>query len=351
MSSGQVVGPMVQDQPIATVPCELCENQNVEIVATHDRDASPLQVVMCPRCGLVWNDPRPSAEALAAYYREQYRQDYKGTLEPKPRHTLRAARVAVERCRQLRSELIRGQSVLDLGAGGGEVVYVLRKLGFEARGIEPNEGYARFARERLEAPVESGCWQEAEIPDGTLAAVTLFHVMEHLDKPFEALRLIHRWLRSGGMLWIEVPNVEAVCQAPSHRFHRAHLYNFNDATLAALGRRAGFDVVRTFTSADGGNVTAVLRKTDHPAGETPSLQGNADHIRGIITGHTWLQHCLSGAPFIRPLRKLHQRMSETLGLLGQKTPRELMDRAIKEAFRSGALSVVIDLSELAASMI
>ena len=342
---------MVPVQTIATVPCELCENQNVEIVATQDRDASPLQVVLCPQCGLVWNDPRPSAEALAAYYREEYRQDYKGTLEPKPRHTLRAARVAVERCRQLRDNLPRGEAVLDLGAGGGEVVYVLRQLGFPASGIEPNAGYARFARERLQVPVTSGSWQEASIEPDSLSAVTLFHVMEHLDSPLQAMRLIRGWLRTGGLLWIEVPNVEAVCQAPSHRFHRAHLYNFNDATLGALGRQAGFEVVRTFTSADGGNVTAVLRKTGIPATTAPSLTGNANHIRGIIQAHTLLRHCLSAAPLIRPLRKLRQRVSETIGLLGQKTPKEILDRAIQEAFRSGVLSVVIDLSELAAAAI
>ena len=342
---------MVPVQTIATVPCELCGNQDVEILATQDRDASPLQVVLCPKCGLVWNDPRPSAEALAAYYREEYRQDYKGTLEPKPRHTLRAARVAVERCRQLRDNLPRGEAVLDLGAGGGEVVYVLRQLGFPASGIEPNAGYARFARERLQVPVTSGSWQEASIEPDSLSAVTLFHVMEHLDSPLQAMHLIRGWLRTGGLLWIEVPNVEAVCQAPSHRFHRAHLYNFNDATLGALGRQAGFEVVRTFTSADGGNVTAVLRKTDAPPTTAPSLPGNANHIRGIIQAHTQLRHCLSVAPFIRPLRKLQQRVSETIGLLGKKTPKELMDRAIQEAFRSGVLSVALDLSELAAAAI
>jgi hypothetical protein len=44
-------------------------------------------------------------------------------------------------------------------------------------------------------------------------------------------------------------------------------------------------------------------------------------------------------------------VSETIGLLGQKTPKEILDRAIQEAFRSGVLSVVIDLSELAAAAI
>ena len=342
---------MIPVQLIATVPCELCGNHHVEIVATHDRDASPLQVVMCPQCGLVWNDPRASADALAAYYREEYRRDYKGALEPKLRHTLRAARVAVDRCRQLRGDLTRGEPVLDLGAGGGEVVYVLRQLGFPASGIEPNAGYARFARERLQVPVTSGSWQEASVEPGSLSAVTLFHVLEHLDSPLHAMRLIQGWLRTGGLLWIEVPNVEAVCQAPSHRFHRAHLYNFNAATLDAMGRRAGFEVVRTFTSADGGNVTSVLRKNHTSVATAPSLPGNADRIRSILATHTPLRHFLSAAPYLRPLRKLQQRLSESLDLVGNKNPKKLMERVLQDAFRSGVLSVVIDLSELAAAAI
>jgi len=328
---------MASAKAIATVPCELCGNRHVELVATRDRDASPLPVVMCPHCGLVWNDPRPSAEALEAYYREEYRLDYKGTVEPKPKHTLRATRVAIDRCRRLRSELTPGQPVLDLGAGGGEMVYVLRRLGFDASGLEPNEGYARFARERLGVPVTSGRWQQAAIAPGSLSAVTLFHVMEHLDRPLEAMRLIRGWLRTGGMLWIEVPNVEAVCQAPTHRFHRAHLYNFNDATLMALGRCAGFDAVRAFTSSDGGNLTAVFRNSEAPAADHHGIPGNADRIRRILQEHTMLRHSLSMAPFVRPLRKAAQRVSEAIGVLGSKTPTDLMDRAIERAIRSGTL--------------
>ena len=47
-----------------------------------------------------------------------------------------------------------------------------------------------------------------------------------------------------GILLIEVPNVEAQCIAPGHRFHFAHFYNFSRATLEALGRKAGFEPVQ-----------------------------------------------------------------------------------------------------------
>jgi len=321
----------------ASVPCELCGNVRVEMAGTQDRDGQPLRVVLCPACGLVWNDPRPGPGELIDYYREEYRRDYKNTVEPRPRHTVRAARVAGLRCAALVPSLDWDDEVLDLGAGGGEVVYVLRRLGFRARGIEPNEGYARFARERLGVPVESGTWQDAGLAGASVDAVTLFHVLEHLDGPLEALRLIRHWLRPGGLLWIEVPNIESVCQAPAHRFHRAHLYSFNTVTLAGLARRAGFEVERTFTSDDAGNITAVLHRSETLAPGPFAQPGNADRIRRILRGHTCWSHLVTAAPYVRPFRRLAQRLAELRSIRGETDPKVLIARAVESDPGAGQL--------------
>ena len=313
---------------VSTVPCALCANDRVELVGEQDREGRPLRVVLCPRCGLVWNDPRPSALELTEYYRDEYRRDYKQTVEPRPKHTLRAARVAAARCREVGRHLGPGARVLDLGAGGGEVVYVLRRLGFEARGIEPNEGYARFARERLGLPVESGFWQQAPVPSASEDAVTLFHVLEHLDDPVGALSLVRGWLRKDGSLWIEVPNIAARCIAPAHRFHRAHLFGFSPSTLAGIGKRAGYSVERIFTSPDGGNVTGVFRRSETASTGPFEDPAAAGEVRRVLKGHTPLRHLFTIAPYLRPLRKALQAVGEFTGTRGTPSPRTLLERAL-----------------------
>ena len=114
---------------------------------------------------------------------------------------------------------------------------------------------------------------------------------------------------------------------------------------------AGFEVVRTFTSTDGGNVTAVLKKADLPVEPRTNLAGNAERIRTILENHTPLRHCLSSAPFLRPIRKLRQRLSESVGLWGARTPKALMERALQQAFRSGIFSIALDLGEWALAAI
>ena len=95
--------------------------------------------------------------------------------------------------------------------------------------------------------------------------------------------------------------------------------------------------MRAFTSSDGGNLTAVFRNSEAPAADHHGIPGNADRIRRILQEHTMLRHSLSMAPFVRPLRKAAQRVSEAIGVLGSKTPTDLMDRAIERAIRSGTL--------------
>lgn len=42
--------------------------------------------------------------------------------------------------------------------------------------------------------------------DSSVDEVTIFHVLEHLDRPFFVMRELHRILRAGGLLHVKVPH-------------------------------------------------------------------------------------------------------------------------------------------------
>jgi SAM-dependent methyltransferase len=98
--------------------------------------------------------------------------------------------------------------------------------------------------------VERASIGNAAVPAASLDAVTLWHVLEHLDDPGAALVTIAGWLRPGGALLVGVPNL-ASWQArlggerwyhldvPRHRVH------FTAAGVEALLRAGGFEPVRT----------------------------------------------------------------------------------------------------------
>jgi len=303
---------------------------DVEELSALDRDGRPLRTTICRACGLVWSNPRPGEDEVRRYYSREYRMDYKGIATPSLRHVARSGRGAMNRCRDLAPFLQPGDRVLDAGAGGGEMVYALRRLDFDAMGLEPDERYARHARETLGVPVETGFVQDRSFPSGSFDVITMYHSLEHVEDPVGILTTLRGWLSEGGRLLVEVPNVEARCIHPRHRFHFAHFYNFNRATLEAAGRRAGLEPVRTSTSPDGGNLIAVFVASDlRRTPQSPSVvPGNYERVSQIVRGHTAASYYLSAAPYAGPLGRLRSFLKDRAAARGRATAREVLDSLI-----------------------
>jgi SAM-dependent methyltransferase len=133
--------------------------------------------------------------------------------------------------------------LLDAGAGRGRFVLAARAAGWEADGLEPSPRGADVDLQR--ATIE-----EADVAPGSLAAVDLWHVLEHVEDPEAALRRIHGWLEPGGTLLVGAPNLDSLqarlgggrwyhLDLPRHRTH------FTARGLAALLLRTGFEPTRT----------------------------------------------------------------------------------------------------------
>jgi SAM-dependent methyltransferase len=312
------------------IPCNLCGASDVEVIGDRDRDGHALRTTICRACGLVWSNPRPGEDEVRRYYSSEYRLDYKGRSTPSLRHIARSGRGALNRYRTLAPYIKRGDRTLDAGAGGGEVVYVLRALGFDATGLEPDEQYARHAREALGAPVSTGFVQDAAFPAGSFDVVTMFHALEHVEDPAAILSRLRTWMVERGVLLIEVPNVEAVCIAPAHRFHFAHFYNFNRDALEALGRKAGFEPVKTTTSPDGGNLISVFKAVAPP--QPPQFDAaNYARVAAVVKGHTAWNYYTSACPYAGPVNRLRTYLADRRAAQGCETPKQVLDKLIGRA--------------------
>jgi SAM-dependent methyltransferase len=138
--------------------------------------------------------------------------------------------------------------LLDVGAGRGRFVAAARAAGYEARGLEPSAGAVAAARALYGVELDAARLDEAEVAPGSLGAVTLWHVLEHVDDPAAALVVAARALRPGGALLAGVPNLASLqarlggdrwfhLDLPRHRTH------FTPAGLRALLQRTGFEIV------------------------------------------------------------------------------------------------------------
>ncbi|HEY0845742.1 MAG TPA: class I SAM-dependent methyltransferase, partial [Noviherbaspirillum sp.] len=115
---------------------------------------------------------------------------------------------------------------LDLGCGRGEWLELAAETGFDARGVDLDEGMLQACRERgLNATHTDALVALRALPDNSIALVSAFHVVEHM--PFDVARAVIadalRVLQPGGLLILETPNPDNLIvgasrfyQDPSH---------------------------------------------------------------------------------------------------------------------------------------
>jgi len=279
--------PAPRSEPrLQSSPCPLCDApaRDALVVGLRGRFGMDVRNVCCRTCGLVRVDPCPTPEALAEYYREAYRQQYRavklptadgrfvgpddpGYLEARRERYRRQAEIAIEL-----GQLGPGDRVLEIGCRDGQTLAQMRdRAGVEVFGVEPGINEASQAIHRG-IDVFIGVLEELDLADAGAAPafpervdqVQMFHVFEHLHDPLGVLTHVRRWLAPGGRILLEVPNVaHPYGPLEANFFQNAHLASFSANTLCGLLVRAGFVIERVVD----GQTLFVLASRDPELGD------------------------------------------------------------------------------------
>jgi SAM-dependent methyltransferase len=220
-------------------------------------------VRICPACGSGKTFPVVGPEELGRLYPESYN----AYALPENR-VLRSLATGLFRWRYRRAlrrpplgalRRLAPGTLLDVGAGRGDLGVVLSAQGWEVTGLEPSAEACEEGRRRGVQMVQGTLGSvDADELSPEYDAVVFQHALEHVVEPEEDLGRARRLLRPGGLLLIAVPNFGCW---QSRRFgsawfhldlprHRAH---FSAVGLEQLLRKSGFEQVEltTATTPDG----------------------------------------------------------------------------------------------------
>jgi len=144
-------------------------------------------------------------------------------------------------------ETVRDGPVIDLGSGRGEWLELLREAGIAARGVEQNRISIERCRERgLEIVEDDAIAHLRALPDRSVAAVTGFHIIEHvpIDALITLLDEVKRVLRPGGLAIFETPNPENVLVGSNFFYlDPTHHHPLPSELMQFLFESRGFDRV------------------------------------------------------------------------------------------------------------
>lgn len=242
------------------------------------------QIVECANCRLIRLHPQPTPAELRDYYPPGYwfapQTSAADTLEHAYRRlVLRDHLRFVERALEESEET---GLVLDVGCGGGLFLQMLaERRKRRVVGLDFSLDAANVAWRRAGVPAVCATLSRAPIAPGGCAAITMFHVLEHLYDPASYLESARELLRPDGRLIVQVPN--AACWQFllfGARWNGIdvprHLIDFRLQDLELLLDHCGFEVLRE----------KHFSLRDNPAGMAtsiaPSLDPMARRMRHVV---------------------------------------------------------------------
>ncbi len=315
---------------IADRSCPVTGSSACEVIATRAREGHDLRNVMSVESGLIYVDPLPT-EDLETFYKEDYRKSYKNVFVPKGKHIARAGRVAGDRFSHIADLITPGMRTLDIGAGGGEWASLMKQLGCDAFGVEPNQGYGGFANENYGVDLFLGMYQESDFERESFDVLTLFQVLEHLSDPVGDIRAMSEYLKIGGKFIIEVPDILFAGMHFDHKWHDGHLFGFDTLTLEAVSAKAGLKLVKMTRMP--GNLYGIFEKTGAPEIEGPSLDGHYEKARAELIGGK-AKYWTMPLTYTKLFTRLPTRIGEYISVARNKTPRKILDAALASTLKS-----------------
>ena len=221
--------------------CPLCGGAASPRYRPVDAKGVEWRIDRCASCGLGFLNPMLEGEELDPFYSDEYygpgRHRFSGVAEGFIPLFRKARAMRIKRL------MPEGGAILDVGCGRGLMLAELKKQGYRAVGAERSDPAAEAARE-AGVEVHAGDVDKIDLPARSFDMVTFWQVLEHLERPLEAVKVVTRALKPGGRILVQVPDLDGF-QAKlggDRWFHLdppRHLWHFNLKSLDLLLSKAG----------------------------------------------------------------------------------------------------------------
>jgi 2-polyprenyl-3-methyl-5-hydroxy-6-metoxy-1,4-benzoquinol methylase len=218
--------------------CAVCGNSNPSDFKLNYQKEN-FAVIECKKCTFNFIPP---------YYRKQI--SYENYKDENVTKAVRNGNnwVKIER-HKLRYQLIKkykpSGSLFDLGAGWGHFMLTGQLLGYDVYGIEVSEQPYLYSKNDLKLPVDHIDFFEMK-EDKKFDIVTMWDVLEHIDKADDVIAKCARITAKDGYIIIQVPQIDSYF-AKKHKDNWKmmgldHVNYFGKKTITQLLEKHGYKV-------------------------------------------------------------------------------------------------------------
>ena len=235
--------------------CPICGTQEFEnSLSCKDYYASgeEFQLAKCCNCNFTLTQDFPSEDIIGKYYDVPDYISHSDTHEGIVNKLYHIARKIALRSKAKTvikySEKKKGM-LLDIGCGTGYFLNKMKTKGWIVAGIEKDEGARKYAKEKFDLNTQTHDYL-FQIVDRQKNVVTMWHVLEHLEKLNETMAQLHKILKDDGTAIIALPNRNSFDAKHYQKYWAAydvprHLWHFSPNDFEYLANKHNFSITET----------------------------------------------------------------------------------------------------------
>jgi len=287
----------------ALTSCNLCGAAEFVILTHRDRYGYPAQAHACRHCGLVFLNPRMTAEAYGRFYNGIYRplvSAFHGRLIDARTIQDEQREYAIERAGFIRPFITSSvrRTLLDIGGSTGVVAhYFAREFGLKGTLIDPAPLEVEQAQ-RLGLETVTGLVEEHDFGQRRFDVVIICQTVDHLLDVAGTLARVRQLLSDNGLLFIDIVDFRAAYLrnwSVEDAVKIDHPYYLTEPTMVAYLRGAGFEVLRSDYAADHLHVSYVCRPGAADAGAMPAAASVDELLREVRFVQNTAQNTAQGS--------------------------------------------------------
>jgi len=238
--------------------CNLCGGTLLVTLTHRDRYGFPAQASACARCGLVFLNPRMTAETYSRFYDGVYRP-----LVSAFHGRLIDARTIQDEQRQYAADrasfvwpFVQGaglRTLLDIGGSTGVVAaHFMRTFGLSGTLIDPAPAEVEEAKS-FGLETITGLVEQYQFGSRKFDVILICQTVDHLLDVAGTLKRVRQLMTPNGRLFIDIVDFRAAYLrnwSIEDATKIDHPYYLTQGTMGAFLRRAGFNVLRVDYAAD-----------------------------------------------------------------------------------------------------
>jgi 2-polyprenyl-3-methyl-5-hydroxy-6-metoxy-1,4-benzoquinol methylase len=193
--------------------CCVCRKDEAEPLYTIiNFDEGQLNFVRCSHCGLIYQNPRPTAESLANFFStveflsaKESQIDFSKLVgywdyfgdEPFRR------KMAISRLETI-NKLSGGRrlSILKVGCGYGTFLAEGQSMGHQVTGVDTSKFFCAYGKHRYGVDIINASFEDVDLGENNYDIVLLLGVLQNLNDPRTCIEKAFRLLKNGGYLFI-----------------------------------------------------------------------------------------------------------------------------------------------------